>query len=152
MKVDVKSDNAMSKPETAYRERIQKTAKAGLSELVSRGYDMPALLAVGRASNYIITLPSADTSMRAMIWVAPDFYPEDGASLADNVKTSGVPAVLELYDAQLAGQTSGKRRAVALRQAGVNGYERQPVAIHQPPSVQDAPALANRIDAWLLSK
>ncbi len=152
MKVDVKAEGGTGTPEAAYRERVQKTVQAGLSALVSRGYEAPALLAVGRASNYITTLPSADTGVRAMIWVAPDFYPKDKASLADDVKTSGVPALLELYDARFAGQTSGKRRAVALRQAGVNGYERQPVAIHQPPSVQDAPALANRIDAWLLSK
>lgn len=152
MKVDVKAEGDTGEPETAYRERVQKTVQAGLSALVDRGYETPALLAVGRASNYITALPSAGTGVRAMIWVAPDFYPRDKASLADNVKTSGVPAVLELYDAQIAGQVSGKRRAVALRQAGVSGYERQPVAIHQPPSVQDAPALANRIDAWLLSK
>jgi hypothetical protein len=152
MKVDVKAEGDAGKPEAAYRQRVQKTVQAGLSALVGRGYETPALLAVGRASNYITTLPSDGTGVRAIIWVAPDFYPRDKASLADDVKTSGVPAVLELYDARFAGQNSGKRRAVALRQAGVNGYERQPVAIHQPPSVQDAPALANRIDAWLLSK
>lgn len=152
MKVDVKAEDTTGKPEAAYRERIQEVLKAGLSALASRGYETPTLLAIGRATNYITTLPSAGTSVRAMVWAAPDFYPRDNANLAENVKASDVPAILELYDSRLVQQISGKRRAVTLRQAGVKGYERQPVAVHQPPSAQDAPALANRIDAWLLSQ
>lgn len=150
--VDIRVDDPADKPEAKYRERIQKTLQAGVSELASRGYDSTALLAIGRASNYLTDPPSAGDDVQAIIWVAPVFYPRDKATLASHLSASSVQAVLELYDAQIDSEVSGKQRAVALHQADVNGYERQPVAVHQPLSVQDAPALANRVDAWLLSQ
>jgi len=152
VEVDVRVDNPAGEREVVYRERIQKTLQAGLTTLVSRGYENPALLAVGRASNYITDMPPAGQDLRAMIWVAPAFYPRDQARLVRDLGARSVPAVLELYDSQLASHPSGKQRAVMLHQAEVTDYERQPVALSYPPSIQGAPALANRIDAWLLSR
>ena len=152
LEVDIRVEDPAEKPEAVYRERIKKTLQAGLTALANRGYERPALLAIGRTSNYITDLPSAGENLRAMIWIAPVFYTRDKAALADRLTESGVSAVLELYDSKKTDKASAKQRAVILRQAGINGYERQPVALLQPPSIDDAPGLANRIDAWLLSQ
>lgn len=152
LEVDIRVDDPANTPEGVYRERIQKTLQAGLTTLANRGYERPALIAIGRTSNYITNLPTTGENLRAMIWVAPIFYSRDKAALTGRLTESGVSAVLELYSSNNTDQALGTQRAVMLHQAGMNGYERQPVALFQPPSTEDAPALASRIDAWLLSR
>ncbi|HTN34362.1 MAG TPA: DUF3530 family protein [Marinobacter sp.] len=149
LEVDISVDDPAEGPTAVYRERIEKTLQAGLTVLADRGYKNPALLAVGRASSYITGISAGSNSIRAVIWVAPVFYPQDKATLGKRLSTAGVHGVLELYNSQTESLVSGNQRAVMLRQEGITGYERQPVAVHQPPAIQDAPALANRIDAWL---
>ncbi|MCM0613457.1 DUF3530 family protein [Marinobacter sediminum] len=149
--IDVMEADGDGGPEAAYRNRVGRILEAGLTELANREYDNIALLGVGRASNHIVALSQGGQNLRAMIWVAPVFYPGDEAVLATRLGEVGVPAVLELYNSPVEGEVPGRRRELRLLRAGLENFVRQPVVLQQPPSAQDGQSLASRIDAWLQS-
>ena len=126
-------------------------ADAGLAvtELSGRGYRRPALVGIGRASNHLVAASQAVPDAQALIWVAPEFYPQDAVTLANQLTAQSELAILELYSARNGGAAdSRQRRAEALR-AGFEGLDRQPVALQRPVSGHASGALAGRIAAWL---
>lgn len=150
--IDVMADTAKDTPEQAYRSRVRQSLEAGLAALAERGYDRPVLLGVGRASNHVVAASGELQSLRALIWVAPEFYPQDAAALTDAVTAGGSLEILELHATRGTAREEAQRRWADLRRAGVQGYERQSVVLQKPPSALDAPALSGRIDAWLRSR
>lgn len=149
--IDVMASPEGESAEQRYRGRVQQSLEAAVDELVGRGYDRPVLLGVGRASGHLVKVQQALPAPGFMIWVAPEFYPGDAATLAEDLP-AGIPGVLELYASRISANEELQRRWLSLSRAGGDAYQRQPVSLHQPPSAQDAPALAGRIDAWLRSR
>ncbi|MBW4934627.1 DUF3530 family protein [Marinobacter sp. F4206] len=149
--IDVMASPDGESPEQRYRGRVRQSLEAAVEALASRGYDRPVLLGVGRASGHLVAAQLALPNPGIMIWVAPEFYPRDALSLAESLSPRGT-GILELYASRSAGSEDARRRWANLLRAGVETYERQPVSLQEPPSRQDAPALAGRIDAWLRSR
>ncbi|MDK9556392.1 DUF3530 family protein [Marinobacter sp. M216] len=149
--IDVMASPDGESPEQRYRRRVQQSLEAAVDILASRGYDRPVLLGVGRASGHLVAVQQSLPNPGRMIWVAPAFYPRDAATLTEDLAVGG-PGILELYASRRGSDDEVPRRWTDLRRAGVGAYERQPVSLQQPPSAQDAPAVAGRIDAWLRSR
>ncbi|MDX1458910.1 MAG: hypothetical protein R3276_15075, partial [Marinobacter sp.] len=87
----------------------------------------------------------------------PVFYPRDSASLAKQLAGAGPVRVLELHSSRSPKRANGagfitpKQRETAFRREGMATYTRQPVAMSERPLPRNAPALANRMSAWLAS-
>ena len=127
-------------PEELYRERVQEMLSAALAELAGRGFEQPVLLGVGYACNYLAGWPEDAGSVKALIWVAPAFYPGTRVGLEDWIE-----ALTDMTILELSAPASGNRG----RWPAVAPYSYQPVAITQPPSVTDAGMIAGRIHSWL---
>lgn len=103
------------------------------------------LAGLGRAAFQL--LDTDDDRVQVRVWVLPQFYPGQEASLTQRLASRQGEALLELYPSDE--DPSGRERWVAARRAGFAGYERQPVALTQPAGPEAARMLANRILAWL---
>lgn len=126
--------------EDEYRERVREMLLAALSELTGRGFEQPVLLGVGYACNHLAFWPENAGSAKAVIWVAPAFYPRTRDGLEDWLEGLTDMTVLEL-----SAPASGNRE----HRPAVAPYSYQPVAITQPPSVPDAGMIAGRVHSWL---
>ncbi len=147
--IDVMASPEAESPEQRYRARVLETLELAVTELSGRGYRRPALVGIGRASNHLVAASQAVPEAQALIWVAPEFYPQDAVTLANKLTAQSELAILELYSARNGGAAdSRQRRAEALR-AGFEGLDRQPVALQRPVSGHASGALAGRIAAWL---
>ncbi len=147
--IDVMASPEAESPEQRYRARVLETLELAVTELSGRGYRRPALVGIGRASNHLVAASQAVPDAQALIWVAPEFYPQDAVTLANQLTAQSELAILELYSARNGGAAdSRQRRAEALR-AGFEGLDRQPVALQRPVSGHASGALAGRIAAWL---
>lgn len=145
--IDVMAAPADNDPEQRYRDRVRESLAAAKAALAQRGYDQPALIGLGKASNHLVAVGENLQGLRALIWVAPEFYARDAGALAEALANGGDTAILELYASR--GNNDSERRWAALRRAGVARLERQPVAVSRPLAVHGAGAIAGRIDAWL---
>ncbi|MBW0147674.1 DUF3530 family protein [Marinobacter arenosus] len=147
--IDVMASPDGQSPEQRYRGRVRQSLEAAIDVLAARGYDRPVLLGVGHASGHLVRVQQDLSNPGIMIWVAPEFYPRDAATLPKDLSAAG-SGVLELYASRVSANEEVRRRWAALDRAGA--YQRQPVSLQQPPSPTDAPGLAGRIDAWLRSR
>ena len=145
--IDVMAAPAENDPEQRYRDRVRESLAAAKAALAERGYDQPALIGLGKASNHLVALGENLQGLRALIWVAPEFYARDAGVLAEALAKGGDTAILELYASR--DNNDSERRWAALRRVGVARLERQPVAVSRPLAVHGAGAVAGRIDAWL---
>lgn len=147
--IDVMAAPVEGDPEQRYRSRIRQSLAAAKRALAERGYDQPALVGLGRASNHLVDTENELQGVGALIWIAPEFYARDAGNLAEVLATGGDTTILELYASRGDGRDESQRRWAELRRAGVERVERQPVALNRPVSAQSAGMLAGRIDAWL---
>ncbi|AOY90346.1 hypothetical protein BKP64_17275 [Marinobacter salinus] len=148
--IDVmESESAEGGAEAAYRDRVRRVLEAGVTELADREYGKVALVGIGRASNHLVALSEVQQNLRAMIWVAPVFYPRDEATLVSRLGEGNAPPLLELYDSVSVDSAPGRQWALNLLRAGLENFVHQPAALHQPLSAQDGQSLASRINGWL---
>ena len=147
--IDVMAAPSGTAPDQRYRDRVRESLAAAKAALAERGYEQPALIGLGRASNHLVALGDNLQGVRALIWVAPDFYARDAGSLAEQLASGGNTAILELYTSRGAASDDSQRRWAELRRAGIERLERQPVAVSRPLAVHGAGAIAGRIAAWL---
>ena len=141
--VVAEADGNETGPETEFRKRIREMLSAAQAELAGRGFEQPMILGVGYACNYLAYWPDQAGVPEVMIWVAPVFYPALRSGLAEWLESSRGLTLLEL---------SSSRAGLGRRWPGVSGYSYQRVALTQPPSVQNAGAVANRIHGWLMAR
>lgn len=157
--IDVMDSVDMEALADQYRTRIQKALAVAVSNLADRGYDRVAVAGIGRAAGHVTRIATAtdgsDVSM--LIWIAPEFDQGDSRALAEWLAGAGTLRVLELHSSRQSPESGGtgtrspRQREAALKRAEVTGYSRQPVAMSAQPEPREAPALANRISAWLES-
>lgn len=158
--IDVMASDDVEALADQYRARIQKTLAAAVGDLVGRGYSRVAMVGVGRAAGHVTRAATASGGLdvSALVWIAPEFSQSDSKALTESLGESGALRVLELYSARSSlgtGSTiqrSPKQREAALRRAGVANYSQQPIAMAEQPQPREAPALTNRIAAWLASE
>ena len=158
--IDVMASDDVEALANQYRARIQKTLVAAVGNLVDRGYSRVTLIGIGRAAAHVTRAVTASEgrNVSALVWIAPKFDQSDSGALEESLGTSGALKVLELHSASSSlgnggfAHRSPAQREAAFKRAGVTGYSRQPVAMAQQPEPRKAPALANRISAWLASE
>lgn len=156
--IDVMGSVDVDELEDRYRTRIQKTLSVAVGALNDRGYDRVAVVGIGMASGHVARMAAtAGGDVSELIWIAPVFAHSDSAGLTEWLSEAGQIRVLELHSSRVAetaegaGYRSPKEREAAFRRAGITAYNRQPVAMAERPEPRDAPALANRLSAWLMS-
>lgn len=156
--IDVMDSVDVDELEDQYRTRIQKTLSAAVDDLKDRGYDRVAVAGIGMASGHVARMAAtAAGDVSALVWIAPVFARSDSSGLAGWLSEAGQIRVLELHSsraaevAEGAGFMSPREREAAFRRADISAYTRQPVAMSDQPEPRDAPALANRLSAWLAS-
>jgi hypothetical protein len=156
--IDVMDSVDVEELEDQYRNRIQKALSVAVRNLVDRGYDSVAVAGIGLAAGHVARMARAGGGdVSALIWVAPVFDRNDSATLTEWLSGAGQFRVLELHSSRApevmagAGLNSPKEREAAFRRAGITIYARQPVAMAERPGPRNAPALANRLSAWLAS-
>jgi len=140
-----------------YRTRVQKSLATAVANLTDRGYARVAVAGIGRAAGHVTRMATgADGGdISALIWIAPEFYRDDSVALTEWLSDAGQLRVLELHSARRSmeavdrGTSTPQQREAAFRRAGLAGYSRQPVAMSPQPQPREAPALANRVSAWL---
>lgn len=156
--IDVMDSVDVEELEDQYRTRIQKALSAAIGNMVARGYDRIVVTSIGRAAGHVARIaPTADGDVSALIWIAPEFDQSDSEALTEWLSDAGQIRILELHSSRLpevmegAGFRSPREREAAFRRADITAYTRQPVAMGERPEPRDAPALANRLSAWLAS-
>lgn len=156
--IDVMGSVDVEALEDQYRTGVQKALSVAVKNLADRGYERVAVAGVGLAAGHVARMAGAADSgdVSAQIWIAPVFYPGDSAALTEWVSGGGQIRVLELHSSRLpemveGGSTSPRQREAAFRREGITTYTRQPVAMAERPLPRNAPALANRLSAWLAS-
>jgi len=156
--IDVMDSLDVEELEDQYRTRIQKALSMAVGNLEGRGYERMAVAGIGLAASHVARMASTDDGdASALIWIAPVFDRSDSAALTDWLSGAGQIRVLELHSSRApktmegVGLRSPKQRESAFRREGITTYTRQPVAMAERPEPRDAPALANRISAWLTS-
>lgn len=155
--IDVMDSVDVEELEDQYRTRVQKALTVAVKHLADRGYERVAVAGVGLAVGHVARMAgTADSGeLAAQIWIAPVFYPGDSAALVEWVSGAKQTRVLELHSSRIpervdwAGFTTPKQREAAFRREGIATYTRQPVAMAERPLPRNAPALANRLSAWL---
>lgn len=143
-----------------YLTRIQKYLMVATGNLVDRGYNRVVVAGIGRAAGHVSRLVTTaeGSNVSALIWIAPEFDRGESEALAEWLTSAGSPRILELHSSRRSeesdrvGARSPQQREAALNRAEVTGYFRQPVAMARQPGPRKAPALANRISAWLESE
>ena len=157
--IDVMDSVDVEELEDQYRTRIQKALSVAVKHLADRGYERVAVAGVGLAASHVARMAgtAASGNVSAQIWIAPVFSPGDSAALTEWVSGAGQIRVLELHSSRVperidwAGFITPKQREAAFRREGITTYTRQPVAMAERPVPRHAPALANRLSAWLAS-
>lgn len=156
--IDVMDGVDVEELEDQYRTGIQKTLSVAVGDLKDKGYDRVAVAGIGTASGHVARMaPTAGGDVSALVWIAPVFARSDSSDLTEWLSEAGQIRVLELHSsrapevAEGAGLRSPKEREAAFRRADITAYTRQPVAMSDRPEPRDAPALANRLSAWLAS-
>lgn len=137
---------------TAYRERVASSLTAAVDVLNEREYERVVLIGVGRGAGHVTRQARADGRASDLVWIAPQFYPDESATLTQLLAAAASPSILELHSSAPGDKTLDRmatERAAALARAGINGYRRQPVAMARQPQPRDAKMLANRLSAWL---
>ncbi|MDF0749371.1 alpha/beta hydrolase family protein [Marinobacter sp. 71-i] len=155
--IDVMDSVDVEELANQYRTRVQKSLAVAVSNLVDRGYGRIAVAGIGRAAGHVTRMAAATGSgdVSALIWIAPEFDQGDSRALAEWLAGAGTLKVLELHSSRRPPESGGtgtrspRQREAALKRAEVAGYSRQPVAMSSQPEPREAPALANRISAWL---
>lgn len=155
--IDVMDSVDVEELEDQYRTRIQKVLSVAVKHLADRGYERVAVAGVGRAAGHVARMAGAAerAEVSEQIWIAPVFYPGESAAVTEWVSGAGQIRVLELHSSRVpestgwAGFTTPKQREAAFRREGYTSYTRQPVAMAARPLPRNAPALANRLSAWL---
>lgn len=156
--IDVMDSVDVEELEDQYRTRVQKALSAAIGNMVARGYDRIAVTSIGRAAGHVARIATtADGDVSALIWIAPVFDQSDSEALTEWLSDAGQIRILELHSSRLpevmegVGLRSPREREAAFRRADIAAYTRQPVAMEERPEPRDAPALANRLSAWLAS-
>nr|WP_284048002.1 DUF3530 family protein [Marinobacter sp. ATCH36] len=156
--IDVMDSVDVEELEDQYLTRVQKALAVAVGNLVDRGYEQVAVAGVGKAAGHVARMASAERGdVSAIIWIAPVFGRSDSAALTDWLSRAGQTRVLEIHSSRApatmegAGLRSPKQREAGFRREGIALYARQPVAMAEPPEPRDAPAVANRLSAWLAS-
>lgn len=156
--IDVMDNVDVEELEDQYRTRIQKALSAAVGNVADRGYGRVAVVGIGRAAGHVARMTAGGGGdVSALVWIAPVFDHNDSAALTEWLGAAGQIRLLELHSSREAGAQDGvgsrtpEQREAAFRRAGIKAYTRQPVAMADRPEPRDAPALANRLAAWLAS-
>jgi hypothetical protein len=154
--IDVMDSVDVEELENQYRTRIQKALSMAVDNLVDRGYERVAVAGIGLAAGHVARMASTDSGdVSALIWIAPVFDSNESSALTEWLSGNGQIRVLELHSSRVPEVMGGgafsspKQREAAFRRAEITTYTRQPVAMAERPEPREAPALANRISAWL---
>lgn len=152
--IDVMDNGALEDLAESYRTRVQETLAAAADYLADRDYSNLTLVGVGRGADHVTRRAVNGGSVAALVWVAPEFEPDQSPALPKRIGDAGSLRVLELHSSRRQADdrtNSSADRAAAFRRAGVERYTRQTVAMAGRPEARDAPALANRMASWLES-
>lgn len=155
--IDVMAGDDVEALENEYRARIQESLAAAVGNLVGRGYNRVVVIGIGRAAAHATraVITNKDRDVSELVWIAPEFGQRDLDAMKSSLGESAALKVLELHSARSSLEYGGitrrspKQREAAFSRAGVTGYSRQPVATAEQPQPREAPALTNRISAWL---
>lgn len=153
--IDVMDEKSPDQSLADYRDSVASSITAAVDALEEREYDRIVLAGIGRAAGHVTRQARADGRPSDLVWIAPHFYSDESEGLAELLGSATNPSVLELYSTFPADKTldrSANERAAALKRAGINGYQRQPVAMSQRPQAREAHAISNRMSAWLGSR
>jgi len=145
--IDVMASDAGSNLEIAYRSRIREHLVAGVAALEKRGYELTAVVGLGRGSNHIVLSASEMGGSPALVWVAPKLYPNDSKKLAGALEQASVPRILELSSSD-----EREQRKAGLKRARVEGFSLQLMGSGDLLVSRNGKALAGRISAWLRPK
>ncbi|MDI9244182.1 DUF3530 family protein [Marinobacter sp. CHS3-4] len=153
--IDVMDEESPDQSLADYRDRVESSITAAVDALEEREYDRIVLAGIGRAAGPVTRQARADGRPSDLVWIAPQFYSDESEGLVELLRSATNPSVLELYSTFPGDKTldrSANERAAALKRAGIDGYQRQPVAMSRRPQAREAHAISNRISAWLGSR
>lgn len=145
--IDVMVSETEGEQEAVYRKRIREQLLAGAAALEARGYELTAVVGIGRGSNHIVLNAVELGGSPAMIWISPKLYPKDNSKLATSLDKASVPRILELSSSD-----EYEQRRAGLKRAKVEGFSLQLMGSGDLSSPRNGKALAGRISAWLKPK
>lgn len=150
--IDVMAPEKVDDLEQRYRSRVSQALGAAVAVLAERGYRAPALVGIGEAAGHVAGHALEHSEARAVIWVAPRFYPSDRQTLPERLGALR-PPLLELYPSRGASNAGFPEPTIgfALRRDGVGNIARQPIPWLQPPLPVLGDTVASRIASWLAS-
>ncbi len=134
------SDDARAR----YLRRVQGALALALTTLRQDNYQNRVVVALGLGA-MPATKAAVAQGVDRVVWVTPRFYPDARNTLVPTLQGQSKLSVLDLYPSAAALPA----RSVDLQRAGIDGYQRQPVAVPELPEPSHGHALANRISAWL---
>lgn len=150
--IDVINNVDVDELDDRYQARIQDTLTAAVGYLEERDYGPVALAGIGQGASHVTRLAVDGGEVAALVWIVPRFPRDQTKTLPEKIAEAGSLRVLELHSSRQSadGETrSPADRAAAFKRSGIDRYSRQPVAMPERPEARDAPALANRLSAWL---
>lgn len=147
--IDVAADDALAELVADYRNSIRELLDAAAEDMARRGYEQPGIAGIGWSADYVTGWASGRDSLAGVIWLAPAFPPDRLAALPELLAAERSWQVLDLHGSEGLARRHGVARAAALGRLQVAGYQRQAVALANPPETSDADRLAGRISAWL---
>lgn len=150
--IDVVDSPAPAVREQQYRDRVQSTLSAAVTELRGRGYQRIALVGIGGAAAAVMREAlEAPGQPRELVWIEPYFSAEERTAWPATLGDVGGWRLLDLTNA-LSDPRTASRRAAVFRRQGIDGYQQQSLALSQPMNQRDAAQVVNRISAWLERK
>lgn len=147
--IDVAADDSLADLVADYRNSVRELLDAAVEDLQRRGYEQPAMAGIGWSADYVTGWALGRDSLAGVIWLAPRFPAERLAALPELLAADRPWPVLDLHSGEGDARRQGVERAAALGRQQVSGYQRQAIALANPPQPSDADRLASRISAWL---
>lgn len=145
--IDVAEEGASVSGSTDYRAGVRHLLTAALQELERREYDRVVVAGVGWSAEYVTDWAVGRDALAGVVWVAPRFSADQRSGLSKMLEGERRWQVLDLHDS---GQVvEAQALAADLGRNEVAGYQRQPLALANPPRSEDAERVASRISAWL---
>lgn len=131
-----------------YRERVQTLLATAVDELSGRGYPRIVLVGVGQAAWPVMQAAiGGGGEPRELVWVTPRFA-GSGEAWQSGLEGLDDWPILDLANTLADPELSRARAAVFIRQ-GMTAYRQQRLLLADPAAGREAPAVVNRILAWL---
>ncbi len=132
---------------SSYLANVRHVLDAAFEALENQGYERIAVAGVGWSAEHVTDWALGRDTLAGVVWLAPKFSAEQRSGLPGLLETERAWRVLDLHGASQ--RAEGQERAAALGRQQVQGYQRQLLALENPPRFADAERVASRISAWL---